>query len=248
MIETETRVSTRYGSMPTFTVHPAGAGPWPVVVLLMDAPGIREELRNHARRIARQGYYCLLPDLYYRLGLLRLDLPRRDEAMSAVVGAAFRSITDANIREDCAGLLSFIDAQEAAPAGAGVGLVGYCMSGRCAVVAAAALGQRIRAAASLYGVRLATDAPDSPHLHLQGIGAGLYFAFGEHDSATPAQQIEQLRSALRAADCNFTLDVFPGADHGFMFAEGRNYAHGAAEQAWARVFELLARQLRPPEA
>jgi len=30
----------------------------------MDARGVREEMRNMARRIAKQGYFCLLPDLY----------------------------------------------------------------------------------------------------------------------------------------------------------------------------------------
>ncbi|MCC6197902.1 MAG: dienelactone hydrolase family protein [Burkholderiales bacterium] len=242
MVETETRITTRYGAMPTFTAHPAGAGPWPAVILLMDAPGIREELRNHARRIAKQGYYCLLPDLYYRLGLLRFDLPRRDEAMSALVGAAFRSITDTAIRDDCAGVLSFIDAQDAAASGA-VGAVGYCMSGRGVLVAAAAFPQRIKAAASLYGVRLVTDAPDSPHLHLGGIEAELYLAFGERDNASPQEQVDQLRTALAEAGRVFQLDVFAAADHGFMFAEGKNYAPTASEQAWTRVLDLLARKL-----
>jgi len=243
MVETETRVTTRYGSMPTFTVQPQGNGPWPAVILLMDAPGIREELRNHARRIARQGYYCLLPDLYYRLGLLRFDLPRRDDAMSALVGAAFRSITDAATRDDCAGLLSFIAAQDAAADGA-VGVFGYCMSGRSAVVAAAAFPTRIKVAASLYGVRLVTDEADSPHLHLDDIAAALYFAFGELDKATPKEQVERLRGALTDTGRSFELDVFTGADHGFMFAEGRNHAPQASEQAWSRALGMLARHLK----
>ena len=45
----------------------------------MDAPGIREELRNLARRIAKRGYFCLLPDMYYRIGTLRFDFVRRAE-------------------------------------------------------------------------------------------------------------------------------------------------------------------------
>ena len=53
----------------------------------MDAPGIREELRNMARRIARHGYFCLLPDMYYRLGHLRFDVHRRDDAMAGAFSA-----------------------------------------------------------------------------------------------------------------------------------------------------------------
>ena len=53
-----------------------GPGQFPGIIFYMDAPGIREELRNMARRIARHGYFCLLPDMYYRLGPLRFDVPR----------------------------------------------------------------------------------------------------------------------------------------------------------------------------
>ena len=47
-----------------------------VLVIPLWYSGIREELRNFARRIAGQGYYCLLPDMYYRRGRVRIDLTR----------------------------------------------------------------------------------------------------------------------------------------------------------------------------
>ena len=54
--------------METFICHPERGGPHPAVFLLMDAPGIREELRDMARRLGTVGYYVLLPNLYYRAG------------------------------------------------------------------------------------------------------------------------------------------------------------------------------------
>jgi carboxymethylenebutenolidase len=72
-------VTTKHGKIPSFFVAPEGPGQWPAIILYMDAPGIREELRNMARRIAKQGYACILPDLYHRYGQLRFDLPRRSE-------------------------------------------------------------------------------------------------------------------------------------------------------------------------
>jgi carboxymethylenebutenolidase len=65
MFEQETIVTTKHGRMPAFMACPDGAGRFPPVIFYMDAPGIREELRNMARRIAKQGYVCLLPDIYY---------------------------------------------------------------------------------------------------------------------------------------------------------------------------------------
>src|ERR1041384_4569923 len=61
-------IATEGGSMETFVVRPERGGRTPVVLLLMDAPGIREELRDMARRLAMVGYYVLLPNLYYRAG------------------------------------------------------------------------------------------------------------------------------------------------------------------------------------
>ena len=64
MIENEVIVTTKYGNMPTFAACPEGPGLYPGIIFYMDAPGIREELRNMARRLAKHGYFCLLPDMY----------------------------------------------------------------------------------------------------------------------------------------------------------------------------------------
>ena len=61
MIEKEVVVTTQYGKMPTFAACPDGPGEYPGIVFYMDAPGIREELRNMARRIAKHGYFCYCP-------------------------------------------------------------------------------------------------------------------------------------------------------------------------------------------
>jgi carboxymethylenebutenolidase len=78
----------------------------------MDAPGTREELRDHARHIARHGYFCLLPDLYYRLGTIRFDIPRRNEAMSAVIRASMLSLNITAVMDDTGGMLSWLAGQE----------------------------------------------------------------------------------------------------------------------------------------
>ena len=68
MIEQTLDIVTKAGAMETFICHPERGGPYPAVFLLMDAPGIREELRDMARRLGTVGYYVLLPNLYYRAG------------------------------------------------------------------------------------------------------------------------------------------------------------------------------------
>src|SRR5258705_8320821 len=136
MIEHEVLVQTKYGRQASFAVCPEGPGAFPAIILYMDAPGIREELRNMARRIAKRGYFCLLPDLYYRLGTIRFDIPRRNDAMSVVIRGAMQSLTNAAIYDDTAGMLAFLDAQDKVKPGA-IGCVGHCMSGPFAVTVAA---------------------------------------------------------------------------------------------------------------
>src|ERR1700687_2721658 len=112
MLEKDVIVTTKYGKMPTFAVCPDGPGQYPGIIFYMDAPGIREELRNMTRRIARHGYFAILPDMYYRLGTLRLGIARRDEAMAAVFLGAMRSLTNAMVMDDTAGWLGWLDAQD----------------------------------------------------------------------------------------------------------------------------------------
>ncbi len=67
MIEETLDIETRDGAMETFVCRP-DRGTHPAVFLLMDAPGIREELRDMTRRLTSVGYRVLLPNLYYRAG------------------------------------------------------------------------------------------------------------------------------------------------------------------------------------
>jgi carboxymethylenebutenolidase len=245
MVEQEVVVTTKHGTMPSFVVHPGGpGGPWPGIILYMDAPGIREELRNLARRIARAGYVCILPDMYYRLGLLRFDLPRRDDTMSAVIRAAMNHLTNALVTDDTAALIAWLDAREAVRPGP-IGCVGYCMSGRYITTAAARFPHRIAAAASLYGVGIVTDKEDSPYLLLDRVKGELYYAFAEHDHTVPDHVIPDLRAALEKAGVKNTVDVYPGTHHGFAFPERAVYDTLAAEDSWAKIFALWERNLKP---
>src|SRR4051795_12251045 len=102
MYEQHVNVTTKHGIMPSFVACPDGAGPFPAIIFYMDAPGTREELRNMTRRIARHGYFCILPAMYYRLGTVLFDLPRRNDAMSAVIRDCMNSINNELVTDDTA--------------------------------------------------------------------------------------------------------------------------------------------------
>ena len=242
MIERDVEVITKYGRQPAFAACPEAPGPFPAIILYMDAPGIREELRNQARRIAKAGYFCLLPDLYYRLGTIRFDVPRRNDAMSVVIRGAMKSLTNAALADDTAGMLAFLDAQEHVKAGP-MGCVGHCMSGPFALVAAARF-PRMKAAASLYGVDMVTDQPDSPHLMVGDVKGELYVAFAETDPAVPANVVPDLAAALKKAGTKHVLETVPDTHHGYCFAARNDYNAVAAEATWDKLFALWQRNLK----
>lgn len=242
MIEQDVIVNTKYGRQPAFAACPDAPGEFPGIILYMDAPGFRDELRIMGKRIAKHGFFCLVPDLYYRLGTLRFDIPRRNDAMSAVIRGAMLSLSNAAVADDTAGMIAFLDGQDKVKPGP-LGCVGHCMSGPFAVTAAARFS-RMRAAASLYGVDMVTDKPDSPHRILDRVKGELYLGFAEIDPAVPANVIPELESALKAAGTRYRMETFKGVHHGFVFTGRPDYDPVAAEESWMRVFDLWDRNLK----
>ena len=243
LMEKEVSITTRYGRMPAFTACPDAPGTYPGIIFYMDAPGYREELLNMARRIAKHGYFCLLPDMYYRMGTLRFDVARRTDAMTTVIRAAMNHLSNADVADDTAGMLAYLDARDQVRPGP-VGCVGYCMSGRYITTVAARFPTRIAAAASLYGVGIVSEAADSPHLLVDRIKAELYYGFAEVDGTVPANVIPDLTAALDKVGARFEIEVHPGTQHGFCFPERQAFAPVAAETAFAKVLGLWARNLK----
>ena len=196
-----------------------------------------------ARRIAKHGYFCVLPDMYYRLGTCHFDIPRRDDGMSAVIRAAMNHLTNERVVDDTAALLAYFDAQDKVTPGP-VGCVGHCMSGQYITTVSALFPHRMAAAASLYGVGIITDKEDSPHRLLDKIKGELYYAFAETDQAVPAHIPGELKQALDKVDAKYELRVFSGTHHGFCFPERAVYDTLAAEETWTKIFAMWDRCLK----
>ncbi len=248
MQEFETEIKTDDGVMDTFVCHPEQDGPHPSVILYMDAPGIREELRDMARRIGTVGYTVLLPNMYYRNGRegqYGFDLARirDDDNERAAMFAVMNSLTNARVVADTAGLLSFIDQCDAAAAG-GVGCVGYCMSGQFVMSAGAAYPDRFAAIAAYHGVKIITDQPDSPHLVANKIKGEVYLGFASDDPFVPEEELAAMPDAMQDAGIKHSIEIYPETEHGFVFPERAVYRKGAAERHWETMLALFDRCLR----
>lgn len=241
MKEETVNIHTAAGAMETFTVRP-GDGASPAVILYMDAPGIREELYDFARRIAAEGYYVLLPDMYYRRGRLRFDMSKMDDAMRKLMFEAMLSLNNKLVMDDTRAMLDFLSKAPGAKPGKR-GCIGYCMSGQYVVSAAGTFPDDFAAAASLYGVGIVTAEADSPHRLAGRIRGELYLGFAGHDPYVPDNVIPDLKGALDAHGVAYKLDIWPNTEHGFCFPQRAAYAESAAEEVWKIVFDLYRRKL-----
>ena len=245
MIERQLDIETQGGKMSTFIIHPDRGGPHPVVLFFMDAPAIREELRDMARRLATAGYYVMLPNLYYRSGVMELaDLPPLPEAQARErMFELMGSLTIELVMADAEALIAFADEDPAAAPGP-IGAVGYCMSGQYAINTAARFPERINAAASIYGTSLVTDRGDSPHIVAEQADAELYFACAEFDRWAPLETVEALAAAVADDPNRVEVELYPGVEHGFAFPARAAYNKEAAERHWERLLSLFSRNLR----
>lgn len=242
MIEAEVPIPTADGTMSAFTTRPDEGGPFPVVFFYMDAPGKREELHDMARRIATTGYYVVLPNLYYRsTDEFVLDFEtgsNRDEMFDLMFKLSNRMIVS-----DTQGMIDFVEGEADADASR-IGCVGYCMSGPFSLAVAAAYPDRVKAAASVYGVRLAVDADDSPHHGFPDTTGEIYVAAAETDEYAPPEMIAAVEAAIESSGVNGRVEWYPGTHHGFAFpGRGSIFDKAAAERHWARLHSLFARNL-----
>ena len=243
MIENEATITTEDGQMITYVCHPERYGPHPVVIIYMDAYGYRDELRAIACRLGTSGYYVMLPNLYYRMGVTELGpIPEPgDERRIGRLTACVQSLTIPTVMQDTRALLKH--AASDPYAANTVGCLGYCMSGRFAVAATAYMPDRVKAAASIYGTWLVSDDPDSPHRAAARSRAQLYFACAEEDHWAPLDVVAKLDQALKSAGVNAEVEIYRGLEHGFAFASRHSYDRVGADRHWERMLALFRRNL-----
>ena len=236
----EIQIKTSDGRCPTHVYHPDGAGPWPGVIVYMDAVGWRPAMMEIAERIANAGYFVLLPDLFYRVefdvskGLkLFSDPVVREDMMQRVMPSASPS----NVLRDTQAFLDYLDAQPNVIHDK-IGIVGYCMGGRLALYVAGNFGDRIAAAGLYHAGGVATEAPDSPHRLAPQIRAKLYIGGAMEDPGFDQAAQDRLQKALDDAGVDYTLEMY-AARHGWVPTDTPMHDPVAAAKHWETLFELF---------
>ena len=239
MTQVKLDIKTADGFADTSFFLPEGKGPWPAIIFYMDGLGVRQALYDMAERIASHGYAVLLPNLYYRHGpAAPIDMMKDRDRMMAMV----QSVTNAAIVQDTAAFLAFLDAQPCVK-GPRIGTTGYCMGGALSLTAAANFPDRVAAACSFHGARLATDEPDSPHAVAGKMKGEIYVGVSEIDPWLSEGETDRLKAALTAAGTKATVEIYPGVQHGFAVPGLPIYDREASERHWERMLDLFARNV-----
>jgi carboxymethylenebutenolidase len=239
-------IKTEHGACPSYVYRPTGSGPWPAVLVFMDGLGIRPAMLEVGERLATYGYFVLLPDLFYRSGPYEPMDPHKvftdPEQRKVLMEKFFAHATAANIMSDTRAFLDYLAAQPDVKPG-GIGTTGYCMGGLMSLTAAGTYPDRIAATASYHGGRLATDAPDSPHLLAPKIKSRVYIAGAIEDASFPDEMKARLEDALTKAGVHHTIETYQ-AKHGWVFRDTPVYDAAAAERHWKSMVALFDARLK----
>jgi carboxymethylenebutenolidase len=238
-------IRTRDGVCPGYLYRPASGGPWPAVLVYMDGLAIRPAMLELGERLAGNGYFVLLPDLFYRSGPYEPMDPHAvfsDPEKRKVLMEKMALATPDHVMSDSRAFLDFIAAQPDVKPGK-IGTTGYCMGGLMSLTAAGTFPDRVAATASYHGGRLATDAPDSPHLLAAKIKSRVYIAGAIEDPSFPDDMKARLDLALRDAGVNYQIETYP-AKHGWVFRDTPVYDADAAERHWRSLIALFDATLK----
>lgn len=242
----EIEITTASGTCRSYVYRPAGSGPWPAALVFMDGLGIRPAMLEVGERLSTYGYFVLLPDLFYRSGPYAPMDPQKvfsdPEQRKILMEKFFAHASPANIMSDTRAFLDYLAAQPDVKPGP-IGTTGYCMGGLMSLTAAGTYPDRIAATASYHGGRLATDAPDSPHLLAPKMRSRVYVAGAIEDSSFPDEMKARLDDALTKAGVDHTIETFP-AKHGWVFRDTPVYDAAACERHWQTLVALLDAKLK----
>lgn len=199
-----------------YLARPTAADPRPAVVVMQEWWGVDDHIKDVTRRLAGEGFVALAPDLYHGVVVTEPDEARK-LVMELDMDEAVREIQQA---------IAFLRGQGYV-AGPKVGVIGFCMGGRLALMTARAEDQ-LGAVVAFYG------APLRPEEAVE-VKAPILGLYGAADQGTPVESIRAMETALREAGIESEFHIYEGASHAFFNDTRPSYHREAAADAWLRA-------------
>ena len=232
---TDTRIKPQYvtypspggssGQMRGYLVQPAGAGPFPAVLVIHENRGLNPYVEDVARRAAVEGFVALAPDGLSPVG----GYPGNDDD-----GRARQARLDpGKLRTDMVNSATFLKAHRLSTGR--LGATGFCWGGSTVNFLAVALGADLQAGAPFYGAAAATAG-------VPRIKAPLLLHYAETDPRIN-EMWPAFEDALKAAGVPYQAYTYPGTQHGFHNNSTPRYHEASAQLAWDRTIAFFRTHL-----
>ncbi|MGH7031412.1 MAG: dienelactone hydrolase family protein [Stellaceae bacterium] len=227
-----------------YLARPSQPGGNPGIVVIHEAFGLVEHIRDIARRFANIGYNALAPDLYARAGG-----PADPNNMASVMPVMFGK-SDTEAVRDLEAAAAHLRALSGAAAK--VGAIGFCSGGRQTLLFACS-SNRVDAAVDCWGGFIHRATPDAettparPKAILDLVGqlhCPLFAVFGEEDQNPSVAQSEDLQKRAQAAGKEVTIKVYKNAGHAFLADYRPSYREGPAAELWRDAVAFFDKQLK----
>ena len=221
-------------SMRAYVARPEG-NPKGGLLVIQEAFGVNEHIRDLAERFAREGYLAIAPEMFHRTG------PGLEAGYTdfGVVAPHMQALRDAGMEADMRAAYDWLK-NSSGHSNLKISAIGYCMGGRCATLASIAFP--LACGISYYGGGIA-GSPFFPSLldRVKDAQAPMLFFWGGQDHHIPVEQIQAVKQAFTDAGKSFVNVEFSFADHGFFCDARASYSAEAAAEAWPLTLAFLAR-------
>jgi carboxymethylenebutenolidase len=224
-------IPTADRGIPAYRAMPAKPGTFPVIMVVQEIFGVHEHIRDVCRRLAKQGYMAIAPELYARQGSVA-DIADHKDIIARVVS----KVPDKQVMSDLDATVAFAKASGHGDT-AKLGITGFCWGGRITWLYAAHSAQ-LKAGVAWYGKLVGDSTAKTPRhpvdmtAELKAPVLGLY---GAADQGIPAETVDRMRAACKAAGKECEIVVYPDTPHAFNADYRPSYRPEAATDAWARM-------------
>ncbi len=234
LVAGEIKVSVRDGDMVAYRAMPAGKTGVPVVLVVSEIFGVHEYIADVCRRLAKDGYMAIAPELFARYG----D-PRKLTSVQDILSGIIAKTPDAGVMADLDACVAW--AGKNGGDATRLAITGFCWGGRIAWLYAAH-NPALKAGVAWYGRidgEVNERTPKYPLDLAAELKAPMLGLYGGKDQGIPLEDVESMQAELKKAGSKSQIHVYPDAPHAFHADYRPSYRKDAAEDGWKRMLEWL---------
>jgi carboxymethylenebutenolidase len=229
LVAGEVKVPVKDGEMPAYRAMPDKGGPFPTVLVIHEAWGVHEHIKDLCRRLAKAGYFAIAGELWARQGNAAAA-PNINETIKLMA-----SVPTDQVMSDLDAAVAYAKSSGKADT-AKLAITGFCWGG-FATWMYAAHNPGLKAAVAWYGSdrKISELQPKNPVDIAGEVKCPVLAFYGGQDQSIPKETIEKRQEVCKAAGKTCEVKIYPDALHGFNADYRPSYRADDAKDAWARM-------------